>query len=305
MLPVLFSVANFPITSFGLFLTLAILAALFTVWRAAQVYEIDPEKLLDIFFLTIFSSFIFARLYFVLFHPEILSDPFKILLINRYPGLSFWGGLLGGGLALRLFARRFKANLWQVFDFAMVGLFLGLSIGNIGCLLGSCGYGVMSDSNWAVSQAGVIGSRFPIQAIEVGLFFILFLLAWKNLLKFHFAGSVLAKGAIWLGFIKFGLEFWRGETQNLPYLPISFGFIWSILSVMGGVFVYYRQSKRSFRLDLRYLITLPINFRHQQILLASLKRSCYNAVIALRFGLKNWRRNLLRSLNIKSNPRSF
>src|SRR5260221_6003041 len=113
MLPVLFTLAGFPITSFGLFLTLAILASLFVIWRAAQVYEIDPERLLDIFFLTIFSAMVFARLYFAIFNTELLTDPVKILLLNRYPGLSFWGGLLGGVVALRFFAGRFKANIWQ------------------------------------------------------------------------------------------------------------------------------------------------------------------------------------------------
>src|SRR5581483_7250043 len=100
MWPVLFSIGAFPITSFGFFLTLAFFASLFFIWRAAQVYEIDPEKLLDVFFLAIFSAFLFSRFYFLVFNPGMLTDVAKIFLFNRYPGFSFWGGLFGGVLGL-------------------------------------------------------------------------------------------------------------------------------------------------------------------------------------------------------------
>src|SRR5581483_4248893 len=191
MWPVLFSLGDFPITAFGFFLTLAFLVALYFIWRAAQVYEIDPEKLLDVFFLSVFSGLILARNYFLLFHPE-LFDPIKIFLFNRYPGFAFWGGLVGGSLGLWFFAQRFKLNLWQVFDFAVVGLFIGLSFASWGCLLGSCQYGVVSHSFLAVPQVGVIGTRFPVQALEAILFWLGFLYLWKKLLRFHFAGSITA-----------------------------------------------------------------------------------------------------------------
>src|SRR5258708_39652287 len=120
MIPVLVSVAGISITSFGFFLTLAILLALYSSWRLARAYEIDLEKFLDVFFLTLITGVIFSRLYFVIFHLSLFDDPLKVLIFNRYPGFSFWGGLIGGVLSLRFFARSFKLNYWQLLDFAAV-----------------------------------------------------------------------------------------------------------------------------------------------------------------------------------------
>lgn len=305
MLPVLFTVSGFPITSFGLFLTLAFLTGLFFIWRAAQVYEIDPEKLLDLFFLTVFVSFTGARLYFLAFHPDYLNDPLKVLLFNLYPGFSFWGALAGGSLGLYFFAGRFRLNLWQVFDFAAVGLFIGLVFANLGCLLGSCQYGVESSLPVAVSQAGVIGQRFPVQALEALFFFFGFLYLWKKLLRFHFAGSITALGLMLLGLIKFWLEFYRADVQLVPFLQISFGFFWAALCFLLGVKIYYRQSRRLLRSDLSFLGSLFINSSRRKQVVSNYRKSCYNLLINFKFALKNKKRNLFKSLNVKPNPTKF
>jgi phosphatidylglycerol---prolipoprotein diacylglyceryl transferase len=218
--PVLISLAGFPISSFGVFLSISIVLALFFIWRIIRVYELDEEKVIDLFILTVLSGFVFSRLYFVLFHPNQFVELGRIFLINRYPGLPFWGGFLGGVLVLKLLSKRYRMNFWQIADFAVVGLFIAMAITSLGCLLGACQYGVLSSSPFAVAQAGIIGKRFPLQIIESLVFFVGFLYLSANALRFHFFGQIFSQGLIYLGISKFILEFFRGDTQTL-YGPIS------------------------------------------------------------------------------------
>lgn len=305
MLPVVTTIGGWPVTSFGLFLILAFLAALFAVWRAAQVYEIDPEKLFDIFFLTIISGFIVARLYFVLFHPGVFDTPLKIVLLNRYPGLSFWGGLAGGLLALGFFTRRLKLDFWLIFDLAGASFLLAKALASIGCLLGSCEYGTFSNAFYAVSQAGVIGKRLPVQALESAAFMLVFLYLWKNLLRFHYPGVVGAKTLMAVAMLKLIFEPFRAEVELIPSTTISIGYIWSAVLVVAGLAVYYKRSKRQLGADLKYLASLFTSSTRRRNLVLNLRKSWYNLSVSLRLGLKNWRKNFFRFANIRSNPSKF
>ena len=48
MFPVLLSIGNFPVSSFGLFLAMGIFTGAFAVWRISRGYDFDAEKILDL-----------------------------------------------------------------------------------------------------------------------------------------------------------------------------------------------------------------------------------------------------------------
>ena len=54
----------------------------------------------------------------------------------------FFGGLLGGMIAVFLFCKKFKIRILPLFDLAAPALALGHSIGRIGCFFGGCCYGI-------------------------------------------------------------------------------------------------------------------------------------------------------------------
>lgn len=304
MKPVLFSLAGFSVSSFGIFLSISIALALFFIWRIIRVYELDEEKVIDLFILSVLSGFIFSRLYFVMFHPNQFVDFTKIFLINRYPGLPFWGGLIGGIIALKLLSRRYKMNFWQVADFAVVGLFIAISITSLGCLLGACQYGLLSDSTWAVTQAGIIGKRFPIQIIESLIFLIGFLSLSANALRFHFFGQILAQGLFFMGITKFILEFFRGDKQII-YGPISLGYLFSLALLASGVYIFYKQGRRSITYDLRLFLGFFYNSQKRRYIISKLMKSWYNLRINLRIALKRGVKSFFAKLQIKSNPNKF
>lgn len=314
MYPVLFSIGSLSVSSFGVFLALAFITAAFTSWKLARIYDLDEGKILDLVILTFFGGILGSRVYFVLTHWGLFGDLGKAVLINRYPGLSFWGGFLGGSLAFWFLTRKLKLNFWQLADLAAVGLVLGISLGDLGCLLGGCAYGQTSNLPISAPVVGLIGRRLPISLIES--FILLFALAyiWEQEVKFHFAGKVAAVSLIILGVVKFVTEYYRGDSfPVLPNLPLfSFGHLFSLILIVLGIVIYYRRSKRQFVSDLRFVLTLPVSDKSRKVVLFTLKKSWYNQIVSWRIwagkavgSLQVVMGVIKRRLNVKSTPKNF
>jgi phosphatidylglycerol:prolipoprotein diacylglycerol transferase len=71
---------------------------------------------------------------------DFLHDPFKILLIWQ-GGLVMYGGLIGGILLGLHGARKHGLDPWNGLDTGLLGGFVGLAIGRIGCLMVGDDYG--------------------------------------------------------------------------------------------------------------------------------------------------------------------
>src|SRR5215472_9882104 len=92
-----------------------------------------------------------ARLYHVLESPsELFADPVG-QLFSRY-GFAWFGGFLGGTLALIVFSRRLKIPLLEFLDICSPAACVGYAIGRIGCLLSGDGdYGIPTNLPWGMS----------------------------------------------------------------------------------------------------------------------------------------------------------
>lgn len=287
MYPVLLSFGPVTISSFGLFLALAVLVGIFVVWRLVRVYDIDPEKTFDLSLLSFLGGLIGARLLYVALNWELFGNFERIALINRYPGLSFWGGLMGGLLTLWLFTKRTRLNFWQVADFASVGMAAGLIVGDLGCFLGGCSYGIVSTLPIAMNVVGLIGKRFPISLIEAVLIYLLFLYLWKNVVRFHFLGKIAAVFLVGLGIIKFCTEYYRGDIRFVgDFQILSLGQIFSLILILYGVIIFYSQSKRHLKLDLVKFLEVFYSTKRQKQVITSIRRSWYNQRIGWKVKLQ-------------------
>lgn len=303
MLPVITTTGPFALTSFGLFMALALLVGAFVVWRLANVYDLDPEKTLDIIFLTFFSGLLGARLSYVILNLSEFGSPLKIILLNRYPGLIFWGGFILASFALIYLSRRLNLSFWILADLVTAGLFAGLSIGSVGCLLAGCLYGQPSSLILAVSQVGLIEKRFPIQIFYSIFFFLSFLYLWRSCLKFHFEGKILSMGLIFLGIITFVMEFFQEATKI--YGILSLNHIFALASVFLGSFLFYWQNKKSFKKDFRALIAFFVNAKARRIYLSKLAKDCYNLKVNLKINYVRFKARIIKNLNVKANPPKF
>lgn len=307
MFPILLTIGNFPISSFGLFLGLGIFFGAFSVWRIARSFDFDFEKVLDLIFLVVGSGFVFSRIGFVLMNLGVFDSFTKIFFVNRYPGLSFWGGILGGILALWWFARRAKLPYLQVADIAMVGFLAAGFWVEIGCLLGGCGVGVETTSIFSVDQAGSIGKRFPIQIFEAVTFLGLFFAFWKAILRFHIQGSFFAKGLIWIGVIKFLADFFKapGQLFRIGGFQLKLEMVFSVLIFILGFYYYYRVNKRTPLSDLATFFKFFVSRQMQKSLATKVMRGWYNQKANLTIGLGKAFKRLFKSMNMRSNPEKF
>ncbi len=303
MFPVIASIAGFTISSFGLFLLLAFIAAFFVVWRIIRLYDIDPERMIDLTLFTFVCSLIGARLYFIVSHLSQINNINRAIDIYRFPGFSFWGGLTAGIISLFFLSRRLKLRLWQVADIAIVGLFIALSIGSIGCLLGSCEYGVNSSLPIAVTQVGVIGKRLPVQLFESILMIGLFWYFWRSILKFHFDGQITGWGLIVLGVTKAVIEPFR--PAQLYILTINISYLFCGLLLLLGVWILYSRPKKSLKQDLAYSVTLIRHQPKRKQALSSIRKWWYNLYVTAGLNIARLKRNLFKLLHVKANPDKF
>jgi phosphatidylglycerol---prolipoprotein diacylglyceryl transferase len=304
MFPTVFSTSKFTLSSFGLFLILGLILMTFAIWKISRAYEVDEEKSLDLLLLSLVGAFLSARVLYILLNFQAFDSFFKWILINKYPGLSFWGAILGGFLIMRIFYRKFKLNFWQVADFFIVGLFVAATLGSIGCFLGACDSGVPSNLFLAVDQVGLLGRRFPIQIVEFFIFLFLFVSFYKQVLRFHFNGQILAKGLIALGITKFVL--WTFISRDsASEIDQVFNLLTPLLCVILGTFIYYKKSKKSFKKDFIFLMTFLFNPTYRKVVVLHLQRSWYNLSIKVRLKFLGFKKNWQRKLNIKPNPTKF
>src|SRR5713101_329013 len=94
-----------------------------------------------------------ARLYHVLESPsEFFADPWSLLL-SRF-GFAWFGGFLGGFVALVILERRSKIPLLEFLDICSPAACVGYAIGRIGCLLSGDGdYGRPTTWQWPWGMA--------------------------------------------------------------------------------------------------------------------------------------------------------
>ncbi len=320
MYPILFSVGPVVVSSFGVFLGAGFLAAVFICWRVARAYDLDEEKMLDLSIMTLLIGLLGSRLFFVAGNWGIFTQAngswqdilAKIALINRFPGLSLWGGILGGGLALLLFSRSFKLNFWQIADFAAVSLAIGLVFGEIGCLLGGCGYGLPANFLLAAPVTGVVGKRFPLPFVESVVFFLAFLYLWGQVIRFHFNGRIAALILIFLGAEKLVADFYRGDRLTPVLAGLTTNQMIAALLVIAGAVIFYRRAKRSLRADVVNCGRFLISSQRQKKALFHLQKNWYNQrvswalrVQAVRTGLKKAPGSVRRILNVKPTPKNF
>lgn len=288
MFPVLFQIGGISISSLGAFLIIGFFLAIFLVWRLARAWDLDEEKVLDLILLTFVGEMIFGRIYFILSNFQLFGFHFlKWLLVTKYPGFSFGGGILGGALILYIFARRFKLNFWQLADIASVGLLGGVILSDLGCFFGGCNIGLKSNLFFAVPMVGVIGKRWPVQIIEALFLCLSLIKIWGNAVHFHIRGKIVSLTLILLGLTKLILVPLKEPGGQDIFLNL-------LLTVL-GMTIFYKVTKRNIVNDLRNAFKFMVS---KKMMLQYISKTWYNQKVYFSWKFRNIKK-LLRRLNVK------
>ena len=195
------------------------------------------------------SGLVGARLYHVLESPrELIADP--SVLISRF-GFAWFGGFLGGFVALVILARHFRIPALEFMDMCSPAAAVGYAIGRIGCLLSGDGdYGVPTTLPWGMSfPNGVAPTTERVHPTPLYEFFI-----WLAIAAFlwHLGKRALSGGRpkgenfcgylILTGVARFLIEFIRINPRS--FFGFSNAQTASLLSIVAGAILLWRTTRR-------------------------------------------------------------
>ena len=279
--PILFQVGPFIIRWYGLLIVTGVMAAAFIATKEASRKREDPDHVWNLLIWVLIFGILGARLYHVLSSPQGASRGFNYYFIEQpftnltifgatvpFPsalliwqgGIGIFGALFGGILAVIIYARRHKLNVWRWLDILAPGMLLAQAIGRWGNYFNQELYGPPTNLPWGILITNV-HQRIPpfddltTYPLDTTTFHPVFLYEslW-NLIGFGLLlwigykfvdklldGDMLSFYLIWYSVGRLLVESLRPDAWTLSGIPTA-QIVSVVLLLIGvGLFFYRRQ----------------------------------------------------------------
>lgn len=225
MYPELFRIGNFPVTTYGMFLAVGMLLALFVASRLAARDGLPRERIYDLGLWTLLGGLLGSKILMIFTEDNV--QVFSLDFLRS--GGVYYGGFLGGFLAVVILIRFYKLPFWKVSDALAPGVALGQAFGRQGCFAAGCCWGKATTLPWGVhfTEKGNEYTGVPIYGPDGGdlylhptqlyeSFFMLAVFAFLVYLHRHkkFNGQVLIAYAIIYSVFRFLIEFVRDDPRG-------------------------------------------------------------------------------------------
>lgn len=233
MYPILFQFGPITIYSFGAFMALAALTAAWVVHSELKRRGYNSELASSFVFAAALGGLVGARLLFIVEEwNNFLAAPLNYILTGA--GFTWYGGLLGGTVAVSWVARKNKIPWLIGADIAAPALAIAYGVGRIGChVAGDGDWGAVTDVPWGVAYTNaIIGWVDPLTGIpyppgvrvhptpiyEFIEALVVFAALWSLRAKGYAPGTIAWLYMILAGLARFLVEFWRINP------PLALGF---------------------------------------------------------------------------------
>lgn len=188
MYPLLVTIGSVHLYSLSVFVVLAWLVFSFLLWRALRSQGVDEEHIFNLTFYSTLAAGVCARLVFVVLAMELFREsPLKIIALWVQPGMSLYGGLVGGLLVLVSLCRSYKVRVGHVLDAFGPAFGAAFIVGAIGAFLDGTYVGRITNLPWAVRFVGHLNGRHPVELYEIaamiGILIFIALLARRGTAK--------------------------------------------------------------------------------------------------------------------------
>ena len=224
MYPELIRIGSFPINTYGVFLAIAFLSAIFVTVKLAERDGLPRERIYDLSLWMLLASLVGSKFLMLFTEPEYRDAPLQLLSLDFLrSGGVFYGGLLGAVLAGYLLMKRYKLPWWKTADACAPGIALGNFFGRQGCFAAGCCWGEPTTLPWGVkfSELGhqitgvpVDAHLHPTQLYESFAMLLVFVfLLWLHKRK-RFPGQVILAYALLYSIIRFAIEFVRDDPRG-------------------------------------------------------------------------------------------
>lgn len=219
--PLLFSIGSFEIGWHGIMVVLAVIVGVgASLWFAKGV-GIKREVIYGAAPWAIIGGIIGARLFHVIDYlgSTYISHPAQIFT-QFFSGLSILGAILGGTLAVFIYARITHLQVGRPADAVAPALLLAQAVGRIGCTINGDAYGTPTSWPWAFiythpdAYAPIGVSTHPSPVYEIIWDLLVFAVLWRLRGRLKPDGSLFLLYLSLYSFGRFFIEFTRGVTPN-------------------------------------------------------------------------------------------
>ncbi len=255
--PILIDFGLLKIHWYGLFMVLAMVAALLMSFRVAKLYNINRDIIFDVSFWLIVGGLLGARVYeIIIMLPFYIANPLQAVRIWE-GGLAIHGGIIAGIIIIYFFAKKNNLSFWKLGATLVPGVALGQAIGRWGNYFNQELFGLPTNLPWKIPISVV---NRPLQFISETHFHPTFLYeSLGSLIIAIFLYSATIMGikkkkigpnfflwsvcsyVILYSLLRFSLEFIR-----LDQTPLVFGWRWpqiaSLLLIAGSSLLLFYKS---------------------------------------------------------------
>ncbi|MCZ6578169.1 MAG: prolipoprotein diacylglyceryl transferase [Gammaproteobacteria bacterium] len=263
--PIAVSIGPLSIHWYGLMYLIGIASAWWIGKRLAQRpwSVVGPEQVDDLVFYGALGVVIGGRVGSVIFYnfPSFIDNPLYLFKVWE-GGMSFHGGFLGVLVAMEWYRRKIGCSFFQLTDFIVPMIPLGLAVGRLGNFINAELWGAPSSLPWAmklscerfppdryIDFAGPLcfSARHPTQLYEMlleGL--LLFAILWFISSKPRPVMTVSGYFLMLYGIARCGVELIRLPDAHIGYLMntdwLTRGIVLSVPMILFGfIFIIYAQ----------------------------------------------------------------
>jgi phosphatidylglycerol:prolipoprotein diacylglycerol transferase len=249
--PIALQVGPLAVRWYGLMYLAGFLAFLWLGKRRAEAqpwHTMSAQDIDDLLFYGVLGVVFGGRLGQVLFYEPAyyLAHPLEILAVWK-GGMAFHGGFLGVMVAMALWGRKAGKSFFQVTDFIVPLVPLGLMAGRIGNFINGELWGRVADASlpWAMVFLQVDHlPRHPsplYQAAGEGL--LLFVILWLFSARQRTLGAVSGMFLVGYGVLRFVAEYFREPDHGIFGLSyvVSMGQWLSLPMILAGLWLLLRK----------------------------------------------------------------
>ncbi len=260
--PLVYRLGPLEITGFGIAVLFAFVIAQIVAQRELARRGYDAAPVGDLIFWAAAGGLLGAKLYYVILMRDIHG------LFSR-GGFVFWGGLIGGIVAVVAVIKLKRLDLQRIADVAGVAIAAAYSVGRTGCWAVGDDYGRPWSSRFAVKfpegappstaanmrelfgiplEPGVAPTEviavYPTQIFETFLGLLMFAILWRLRDHKHAEGWLFGVYCVLAGVERFIIEFMRAKDDRiLGPLTVAQG-IGLVLAFVGVVVMAWRRTPR-------------------------------------------------------------
>jgi phosphatidylglycerol:prolipoprotein diacylglycerol transferase len=235
MFPKFISLGDFFLPTYGLLVAAGFLAGNWLTTKLARRAALDIEKVTNLAIYCALSGLAGAKLLmFVMDFRFYAEDPSRLFSFDTLLSAGvYYGGFLAALAFAYLYMRRQSLPWLPTADAFAPGVALGHAIGRLGCFAAGCCWGSLCERPWAVtftsrdahSLTGVPLDLplHPAQLYEAALTALIAWFLYRQSLKPHNPGRILALYLLTYSPARFAVEFFRAHEQPFPIhaIPIT------------------------------------------------------------------------------------